>query len=1296
MEKKQNKSMWTAEQLHAIEEKGSGIIVPAAAGSGKTTVLVERTVRLLADVSGTLPAEKLLAVTFMKEAAAQMKSKLRAALTKKIIEADDPAAREWLSRQQDMLALARICTIDSFCYDMVRENLNETEYRNGLGIADDSQMTVLLDECVHTVLETMRRDCPDREELLVDALVKNIDGDTDNALGNCVKQLYEFKRSLPFPDVWAKKAAELFSDEDFLNEQLDEIFDKIKADTETALAYLEEALSLTGSLPAPDDILERLVDQRDTFDDVRTALTQRDYKKLYSAVGKDFPKPPAAGLTKLKNDDKPEQKRIHGKIDPLSKAAKALFDGMGDMLEPFGNDIRENSRIAGMVFSALDLAADMLDDLMTARKTEMGVAEFGDIERMAMRLLVENVDGVVKRTEFAERLRAEDKYRMLLIDEFQDVNDLQELIFRSLSDTDDLSMLGKNVFVVGDIKQSIYRFRQSNPELFKNAVTAAKDSANTQLTEIRLTKNFRSRQGVLAFVNAVFRRIMSSDIGELEYDADEQLYCGAILEKDDEQGEDTLLSGEKYPRLYKGSKFVGADCPAEIMLINEDENIADELKYMVFGGEELAVAQRIKQLIDEGAPVTEKGRQRPCRQSDFCILSRKTEPLRAAAAALEYVGLTAHTETGVGYMQSQEIIAILSLLKVIDNPNRSLELAAVMLSPIMGFTADELARLRMYCFETNDKGQTFESRRLYQVLLAVTKNAKPDAPDLVDEEDSNKNKKLDIGDKALEDRCVRTVNQIEQLRFFSVSMGIEELITYIYDKTEFFSASSCFEDSDRRRANLRMLTQRAAEYEANSTGGIAGFLRFLDSLTAAKGDFKQAQTRTSGSDSVLLKTFHRSKGLEFKFVFIIGLGNEFNLRDRSRPVLLSEKLYAGIRFYRHDDLSTVDTLSHMKLSDKLMKEMLSEEMRLLYVALTRAEERLFIPIFLKRNKRSSYDVPDRLARLADAIADAGRVTTEILADNNCRSANTWIAAALMLTEGCDPLLDAVNVTAETADTLHRLIPADDISPEIVYRTYPDENASQRRVISFAKALPDEQTADIIAKRLKDAEKARKAKALDDSEPLAASKRTVTEIVTEMNMKKPAPEDIKAMFYPQLGTLEKEELSKLSPAQRGTCTHLFMELADYSNCEKSVEQELERLVKRGSMTVQESRGVYVSAVKKFFSSELYTRMKAAGSAVMREKHFTVKASDAGIGGEYSKYLAPDGMLQGICDCIFPEGDGYVLVDYKTDYFQSEEELAHYDVQLELYKKALDIILPMPVKSCCLYSFALTKLIERETK
>ena len=423
-----------------------------------------------------------------------------------------------------------------------------------------------------------------------------------------------------------------------------------------------------------------------------------------------------------------------------------------------------------------------------------------------------------------------------------------------------------------------------------------------------------------------------------------------------------------------------------------------------------------------------------------------------------------------------------------------------------------------------------------------------------------------------------------------------------------------------------------------------------------------------------IKTFHRSKGLEYPFVFLTRLGGSFNLSDTRERLLLNERLGAGINYLRHDKLMKVKTAAHISMAEATKTELMSEELRLLYVAMTRAKEQLILPICIKRSEKPQYDFPTRLGRLADKIAGAGGLNADILA--GCKSDLEWICCALMRTKMFPELLQAAERTDYT-ELFALMNSADTDGADMVWETC-DPDALTPGVGKFT-APPKPDAAAVAALRRK----------YEFSFPaevtLAPSKRTVTELVTEMRTREQGDESTDKMFFPQLGTLG-EESERLSSAQRGTFTHLFMELADYDRAEKDVRAELERLRCEGRFSGREAKGVYIDAVRAFFSSSLYERIKRSDD-VRRELKFMVRASDADLGEKYAGLISPDGMLQGVCDCIFREEDGYVLIDYKTDGFTDESELDKYAVQLELYKAALDLILPLPVKSCCIYSFKL---------
>lgn len=1223
---------WTDEQKKAIETTDKGVVVPAAAGSGKTAVLIERTVRLLEDPNADVPAEKLLAVTFTKDAANQMRNKLREALAQRLAQENDEARREWLSRQQEMLPLAKISTINSFCLELVKDNLNEFDYRNGIKICDDTQAKTLLDESLTEAMELMYEESRERAELLIDALTDN----NQKELGKYIEQMYRFRRSLAFPDEWTEKTQKMLQSTAYTDELIGGIMGELDKELDNLYKLCDEEMFVCGKMFDNNKYVSCAASDREIIDGFKPHLMHGDVEKLYEVcLSCKFGTVPRISVKNLDGEQKITQQQLYDEFKSIRDKLKDSVKNFTAKIIEIGSDPYTPMKDSAYIFAALIEAADKLDKCMNIRKLEQGLAQFGDVERMAMDLLVKKQDGQLVRTELAEHIRNERTYRVMLIDEYQDVNNLQEMIFRALSDTDDLNVLGKNVFVVGDVKQSIYRFRLSNPKLFLNAVENARDEKYQNLCEIRLTKNFRSRQNVLSFVNMLFRRLMSKQLGELDYTNDEQLYLGA-----------------NYP---------DEDPPVELIMIEENQDTDEELKYLIFGEEELACARRIKDVLDEGRIVSDGKEQRPCRPSDFCVLSRNKAALRKISAALEYVRLHAQSEQTDGYMGSREIVTMVELLRVIDNPMRDLSMAAVMLSPVMQFTAQELATLRTYCYDQNGK----QIKRLHQVLTAASKQ---------DDADEKEAEKIDLGDALFENKCRRAVELTARLRFYSVSMTLEELIVKIYDETNFFAVASIYENAKQKRANLRLLTQMAAEYEHDSTGGIAGFLRFLDSVNKSGKDFAQAVTVTAGDDSINVKTFHGSKGLEFPFVFLLDLGRAFNLSDINSRLLLNEQMGAGINFMRHDLLMKVKTPAHSRLADITQAEILSEELRLLYVALTRAKEQLFIPIFLKHNRVARFDFVAKLQTLADNIAAAGGASPQVL--KNCSTNAEWICAALMLSDAREKLLDAID-RSDLAEQFKSFSPVDDLPPKMQWLDGNTDTAATAETVAFTMPQPDSAVVADLRRKYEFH--------FPESETLAASKRTVTEIVTEIRRKNESDEKSDMMFYPQLGSLN-EEAKRLTSAQRGTYTHLFMELADYELAEIDVKVELLRLVTKGMLSEVEAKGVYLDAVRAFFKSDFYSRMKASDE-IRREMKFMVRADDSGISQKYSEFISNSGMIQGICDCIFREDDGYVLVDYKTDGFTDISELDKYKVQLDLYKSALDLILPMPVKACYIYSFKL---------
>lgn len=1229
---------WTDDQLTAINTYDKGVVVSAAAGSGKTAVLIERTISLLADRKRNIPADRLLAVTFTVDATAQMKEKLASAFEKKILEETDPQQKKWLQKQQDRLALAKINTINAFCLDLVKNNIHQFEFQDGIKILDETDAEVILKNSISAAMDKLAADSPSDFDFLVDSLSDN----SEQAVEETAKKLYNFLRSLPFPDEWIREKTADFTDEEKLSDYISTAVYDYREILERALKLNEQARAIFYRLHKKYGCKESVGVTLDTDCDIIKELLKildnGSWEEIYKFVQKPKWKNLVIGFTD--DDISPEQLNARNfAVDQLKKLRESSKDCVKQIrisCRKTGLHIKEDLLVAKRIFTVLCGVCKTAEEISKSEKISRNSLEFSDVERMAISLLVRRENGKTFRTELAEVIVRNRDYQVILIDEFQDVNNLQELIFRALSDTDDLSVLGKNVFVVGDVKQSIYRFRQSNPQLFINAKEKAETPENSDiLKSVSLKKNFRSRRNIIDFVNLVFENLMSEEVGELVYSDEEKLQHGA--------------------------NYGGNDYDTEIILIEptvgkEQPEDSDEDEYVLFTEENYVIAKRIRKLIDEGCPVYSGDEKRPCRPSDFCVLSRSKTATSKLSAALEAVGLKAYSEETSGYMRAREIAVMVNLLRVIDNPMQDMAMASVMMSPVLSFTADETAVIRGLC----GTGKSY-TKNLYQIINAVGKD------ESVHEREAEK---ITIDNEVIVKKCIYATELIKRLRFYAAGMSLTRLIRKIYDETGFFAVASVYENSRQKRANLRLLLEYAASYENGDDGGVTGFIRYLDSVYQSGKDFHQAVTVTEGEDSVYVKTIHKSKGLEYPFVFLCGIDKEFNFSDIYQNMLLDEQLGAGFTILNHSNLTQTETISHKALSVICKNKLLSEEIRLLYVALTRAKEKLFIPVVMRESKNVRYDTKRIVNNIAEEISRSGGINSRIV--RQCNSYLKWLCAVLLCCPGNEEFIEKMEVQAK--------LPTVDTKAVINYVTVNCNDMEEESSGEYITLQPDRELVEKLCERYSFVY-------MYDSAD-TPSKLTVTEIVREEKEREYGEKNPE--FYPQLPRLS-DEIGKLSSAQKGTYTHLFMELADYENAYRDPEGELARLVNQGFFTQKEAEGVYIAAIKRFFAGEFYSRINKSG-LIIREKQFLVSFSDMAVGEKYGKYVSSGTMLQGVADCIFKEEDGYVLVDYKTDNVKDISELYGYRTQLELYKAALDLLLDMPIKACYIYSFRLNEGVE----
>ncbi len=1195
---------WTEEQLDAINVRNTGVIVSAAAGSGKTSVLVERLIGVLSDTENKTPADRLVVVTFTNDAAAQMKQRLDDALSSRIAKEPDNL---WLCSQQALLRTAKISTIHSFCFDLIRENISSLDISAGFRILDDMEESVLKNKAVENVFEQFYSKRPQIIERLSDFFSGGARGDT--ALEKKLLELYDFLMSVPYYEDWLDEKIKFWGNgfkpdsDSFAQILLDEVESVYKAALAKAAAIDEwveseyaDAIAEKRKKKATADYCCCTRLEKEAFEKALEALSQKDKPWNERVTVVKFEKSFTAPVAAKKDED---VSRVEG-----FERMKGVREGYKDAVKKIGECIFTEEEINADYAVHSEITALLKEMVMSfvnelARlKTEKNALGFSDAEQFAIRLLTyKNDSGEICRTPLAQELS--DYYSMIMIDEFQDANNNQDLIFKMLSHGGTPEKSGTNLFVVGDVKQSIYRFRLANPKLFIDVLDKSepydRNGFKGTNAAIYLNRNFRSSEPVIDFVNYVFGSLMSRTTGEIDYTEKEQ-----------------LVKGLDYPE---------ADRTTEIITVPEssgDDGIVVDEPY--------AVAQRISSMLGM-KKVFDKGEQRPCEPRDFCILLRGKKEADLYVRALADRGIRAHAEEPEGYLEAREISVLTNLLSVVDNPMKNIPLVSVLMSPMFMITAEEMAELAVIKGKDEDK----YFRVVKKVLEGGTEIEK---------------------DSVLYAKLERFMGIFEKLRYCAASQRLERFIRTIYDSTDFLSAVQVYSDGSQKRANLYLLLDIAESYENNSGGGVSGFVRYVDMLKERNNKIKRASTVSAADNVVSIKTIHKSKGLEYPFVFLCGTAHRFNKTDVNSSTIMNSEYGIAFRIQDRDKLKAYKSFP-LKIMQKIENSNLTgEEMRLLYVALTRAREQLFITV------PESVKETKKFTDLKREISVAGGFTTDII--SKADTMLYWIFMAMLVhpngewfREGEDmPVAEkapAVRVEEARADEFEK----ETVEAEPVFADKGKLGMLNNYFsYSYNSGLTDK-----------------------------SAKITVTEIA------KSSDSDKLYLRRPDF----VQEKGGLTAAEKGTAMHTFMQYADYARAEQNPAAEAERLAEMGLLAEDECASLDLGQIAGFFESDLYQRMKKSDK-IQRERKFLIKKSDAALDDERLMEYNNSSMLQGIADCMFDEEDGIVIIDYKTDRVDSERVLVgRYDLQLKLYSAALGKITGRPVKEAYLYSFALGRAV-----
>ena len=905
---------WTEKQQQVIDTRNRNLLVSAAAGSGKTAVLVERIIQMISGGEHPLDLDQLLVMTFTNAAAAEMRERIAAAIEKKLME--QPENRH-LQVQAALVPHAQITTIDSFCLNLIRNHFNKLDIDPGFRIGDEGELLLLRTDVMEELLEGYyQKDDPEFEQFVETYAT----GRTDAGIEDYIMQVYRFAQSNPFPDQWIKKCREEIRETRDGSLEETSWMRFLMKDARQQLTELEEQLRSAYAVcleaDGPQVYQNVLMEECEMLRGLKESSDYRELNKRLVAAS--FGRLPASRSKDVDTAKKQQVTDCRDRVKKVVADLKGLYGAQTE--EEAAADLLGTSPV---VLKLLELTEEF-DRRFQESKREKNIVDFNDLEHYALEILIcseqdveegsapagETDDGIrngILYTETADQLSRQ--YAEILVDEYQDSNYVQEALIQSLSG----ERFGRpNVFMVGDVKQSIYKFRLARPELFMEKYASYTDEDSSS-QKIELHQNFRSRKSVLDSVNHVFYRVMTKNLGNVEYSEDAALHPGAVFAEcpDHETGGKTELL------LADTGKAVTGEA---------DEELAEYTSREI---EAKMIASRARELTDpvHGQWIWDKEKEcyRPAEYGDMVILLRSISGwTESFINVLTQEGIPAYAETGSGYFDTVEVETILSMLAVIDNPMQDIPLAAVLRSPIGGVTDEELAWMMAEEKKSTRKGQ---DRGIYQAFRRKLEEIE----DIVGAENKQLLEKL------------KHFNQLLQnLRFASSYLPIHELLFLVYEKTGYYDYAASMPAGETRKANLDMLVEKASAYEKTSYKGLFQFIRYIHKLKKYEMDFGEAQESGKQENRVRIMSIHKSKGLEFPIVFLAGMGKRFNKQDVRGRLLIDMDLGIGTDHLDLEQRTQNSTLKKNVMKRKMDLDNLGEELRVLYVAMTRAKEKLIM------------------------------------------------------------------------------------------------------------------------------------------------------------------------------------------------------------------------------------------------------------------------------------------------------------------------------------------------------------------
>lgn len=1213
---------YTQAQQEVIDNRASNLLVSAAAGSGKTAVLVEHIIQLILDEENPIDIDRLMVVTFTNAAAGEMRERIMLAIENALKKNSN---NRHLQKQMSYIHNAKITTLHSFCLNLIREYFNILDIAPGFRIGDTGELSLMQSDVLNEVIEEFyQSESSDFHEFIEYASPAGKDKNVEEL----VLKFYNMAMSTPQPEKFIRDSVEIYdvTEEslkkskhikilsDYLNSMLDECMDLCNRALE--IIYSDNGPILyENALKSDKSQLEFIISQKDYYEKC-SQIMKITYERLSSK--KDG----------CDEDKKNEVKKIRDQIKNQIKKIQGLFE---DADKETDFETINNLKNASNAFAELTIA---FMKRYAAKKKEKNIVDFNDFEHFALEILTEEKDGKLVPSKIADEIAG--TIDEVIVDEYQDINEVQETILRCLS----AERFGKpDLFMVGDVKQSIYGFRMADPAIFVDKYNrySANDKVNRKII---LEKNFRSRPEVLDSVNHIFRKIMYREFGDIEYDDENALYQGRTFE-------------EVADKQNAKTEILIATPPEEIVK-DEDENG----EFQGMNKKEIEcrmVATKIRELTDvnNGYLVTDKktGKLRVAKYSDILILYRSVKNnAEIMEEQLAYEGIPAYYECQTGYFDTIEVNDVLSYLNIIDNPMQDIPFAATMKSFFGGFKNYELAIIRSGKIDREQK------KSLYENVLEYS------------------NEDNELGKKA-----AAFLDKLEGYRDMAEYMSIYELLCKIIDETGYEQYVSAMPSGERRIANIQMLMEKAIQYEKTSYKGLFNFVRYIEKIRKYDIDSGEASTVSENENVVTIMSIHKSKGLEYPIVFICNANGKINEMDLKKSVFIHKKLGVGMEYV--DSYTRVKTSTVYKNAIKILcnMEIRQEEMRILYVAMTRAKEKLFITSAgVTDSKKEVYERVD--TDIKKKVGKAYLAGASSLLDDICMACGM----------GCE-CIDVKMIPFEEIVKNAISVEIKDKHDEMVLRNWDlnvviDEEIREKCKTAMEYIYPFENAVNHNAKVSVSDLKHKKIEELE-AENDSVNPFEINEVQEYI------PEFIKADN--DLSETDEQASSEngkmhISGAERGTAYHRILELLDYSvtpNYE-NVSNMIDSFVEQGLIERDMAKAVMIKDIVKFATSQLGKRMKSAfdKNKLYREAQFVMGVDGRSLGEEIKDIV----LVQGIVDAYFYEDDEIVIVDYKTDRVGNEKELAdRYREQLRQYKIALEGITGKNVKEMILYSVCLSK-------